>query len=129
MSTLAKQILYVGQSVLTEPRLRTELTTLDPSWQSAFSGAAQDALALLTQTAKLLQVTNSAALGLRHKVTRVQDAISYLGLETTRSLVLLAHTFSYCDKTRAAGFSIERLWQHSLTVGALARCIAREEKA
>ncbi len=80
-------------------------------------------------TAKLLQVTNSATLGLRHRVTRVQDAIGYLGLETTRSLVLLAHTFAYCDKIRSVGFSMERLWQHSLTVGALARRIAREENA
>jgi putative nucleotidyltransferase with HDIG domain len=80
-------------------------------------------------TAKLLQLANSAALGLRQQVTRVQDAISYLGLETTRSLVLLAHSFSYCDKIRAAGFSLERLWQHSLRVGNLARVIAREEKA
>jgi putative nucleotidyltransferase with HDIG domain len=80
-------------------------------------------------TAKLLQISNSAVLGLRHKVTRVQDAIGYLGLETTRSLVLLAHSFSYCDKIRTAGFSIERLWQHSLAVGGLARRIARAESA
>jgi putative nucleotidyltransferase with HDIG domain len=80
-------------------------------------------------TAKLLQVSNSATLGLPHPVTRVQDAISYLGLEATRSLVLIAHTFSYCDKIRAVGFSIERLWEHSVTVGALARRIAREELA
>lgn len=80
-------------------------------------------------TAKLLQLANSAALALRHRVTRVQDAIGYLGLETTRSLVLLAHTFAYADKVRTAGFSLERLWKHSLTVGALARKIAREQRS
>lgn len=80
-------------------------------------------------TAKLLQMVNSAVLGLRYKVTSVQDAIAYLGLETTRSLVLLAHTFSYCDRTETSGFSIERLWRHSLSTGSLARRIAREERA
>lgn len=87
--------------------------------------ASQDA----ALTARLLKVSNSAALGLKHKVTSVQDAISYLGLETTRSLILLAHTFSYCDKSRTAGFSMEALWQHSLSAGTLARKIAREERA
>jgi HD-like signal output (HDOD) protein len=80
-------------------------------------------------TAKLLQVANSAALGLRHKVANVAEAIGYLGLETTRSLILLAHTFSYCDRSPAAGFSADRLWQHSFNTGVLARKIARAERA
>jgi HD-like signal output (HDOD) protein len=90
-----------------------------------YEKAAQDP----AMTAKLLQVANSAALGLRHKVTNVGEAISYLGLETTRSLILLSHTFSYCDRSRVAGFSIDRLWRHSFTTGILARRIARQEKA
>jgi putative nucleotidyltransferase with HDIG domain len=256
MSNRSKKILYVGESVASQPRLRAELTQLKPEWNAAFGAHAQEALGLLARnrfdaivsddhlpdmeglrflntvqekypdahrlivceldsisglkstrlthqcvpkpwdkdtietvlerafaravwlsnptvrnlvhrmpvlpspptfyfelvralrsdevnldhlaerasrdpalTAKLLQVSNSATLGLRHRVTRVQDAIGYLGFETTRSLVLLAHTFAYCDKIRAVGFSIERLWQHSLTVGALSRRIAREENA
>jgi putative nucleotidyltransferase with HDIG domain len=75
-------------------------------------------------TAKLLHLSNSALLGLRQKVTNVHDAISYLGLETTRSLILLAHTFSYCDRTKTAGFNIEGLWEHSLASGLLAKKIA-----
>ena len=80
-------------------------------------------------TARLLKVANSAALGLRHQVTNAGEAISYLGLETTRSLILLTHTFSYCDRSRAIGFSIDKLWQHSLAAGQLARRLAREERA
>jgi HD-like signal output (HDOD) protein len=80
-------------------------------------------------TAKLLKVANSAALGLRHEVNNVAQAISFLGLETTRSVILLAHTFSYCDRVRAAGFSIERLWEHSLRAARMARQIARCEFA
>lgn len=87
--------------------------------------AAQDP----AMTARLLQVANSAALGLRHEVASVGEAINFLGLQTTRSLILLAHTFSYCDRSKASGFSIERLWQHSLLTGALAQRIAREEGA
>lgn len=80
-------------------------------------------------TAKLLQLVNSAALGVACKINTVFEAISYLGIETTRSLILLAHTFSYCDQTRVAGFSLEELWKHSLDVGSLAMSIGRAEKA
>jgi putative nucleotidyltransferase with HDIG domain len=80
-------------------------------------------------TAKLLQLANSAALGLRSRVTSVYQAIQYLGLEMTRSLVLLAHTFSYFDKGKAAGFSLEKLWNHSIKVATLAQQIADYEGA
>ncbi len=79
-------------------------------------------------SAKLLQLANSAALGLRHKVVTVDEAIGYLGLEMTRSLVLLAHTFSYCNRGRATNGRVDRLWKHSLSTGSLARRLAREEE-
>jgi HD-like signal output (HDOD) protein len=87
--------------------------------------AAQDP----AMSAKLLQLANSAALGLRHKVVNVEEAIGYLGLEMTRSLVLLAHTFSYCNRSRATNARVDRLWKHSLHTGSLARRLAREERS
>ena len=79
----------------------------------------------LAVTAKLLQLANSAALGLRSRVTTVHQAIQYLGMEMVRSLVLLAHTFSYFDKSK--GFSLEKLWNHSMRVAQLAQQIAEHE--
>lgn len=79
-------------------------------------------------TAKLLQLSNSALLGLKRKVLTVREALSYLGLDTTRSLILLAHTFSNCEQTRLAGFDPEQLWRHSLATGMLARRIAMAEE-
>jgi CheY-like chemotaxis protein len=78
-------------------------------------------------TAKLLQLANSAALGLKSRVTTVHQAMQYLGLEMTRSLVLLAHTFSYFDKAKGTGFSLEKLWSHSMKVASLAQAIADAE--
>lgn len=80
-------------------------------------------------TSKLLQLSNSAVLGLHMKVTTVQDAIGYLGLDMTRSLILLAHSFSDCDKARTSGFSVDQLWQHSLRTGLLAHRIATLDNA
>ena len=53
----------------------------------------------------------------------------HLGMETTTSMILLAHCFSYFDGIKAADFSADHLWQHSLRVGMLAKAIARSEGA
>jgi putative nucleotidyltransferase with HDIG domain len=57
------------------------------------------------------------------------EAISYIGLETTKALVLLAHTFSSFDKIALADFSVDDLWRHSVRTGQLARRIALMEDA
>jgi DNA-binding NarL/FixJ family response regulator len=53
-------------------------------------------------TAKVLQLANSAVFGLELNVVRPLDAIGYIGLETTKAIVLLAHTFSSFDAPVAA---------------------------
>jgi HD-like signal output (HDOD) protein len=78
-------------------------------------------------SAKILQVVNSAVFGLQLQVVSANEAVMYLGMETTKSLVLLAHTFSYFDKVRTADFSVERLWKHSVTTGKLAEQISRAQ--
>lgn len=78
-------------------------------------------------SAKLLQLANSAVFGLRMQVTQPSEAVSYIGMETCRSLILLAHTFDAFDQPDMSGFSMEALWQHSLTVGSFARAISELE--
>lgn len=80
-------------------------------------------------TAKLLQMVNSATFGLQRRVSSSSEAVLFLGIETTKSLVLLAHTFSYFDKISLGGFSVEALWAHSLLTARLARSIATVENA
>lgn len=79
-------------------------------------------------TAKLLQMVNSAAFGLQRPVSSPAEAVMYLGIETTKSLVLLAHTYSHFDKIPSSVFTVDSLWRHSLATGRLARALARAEK-
>jgi putative nucleotidyltransferase with HDIG domain len=102
-----------------------ELQSPDASLENVGAIIAQDP----ALTAKLLQLVNSAALGLQRQVASPAEAVMFLGVETTKSLVLLAHTFSHFDRISAAGFSIEALWRHSLATGRLARKIAQSENA
>jgi len=80
-------------------------------------------------TAKVLQLANSAVFGLELNVIHPAEAIGYIGLETTKAVVLLAHTFSSFDHLRLVRFSIEDLWRHSVEVARMARCVAEMEKA
>ncbi len=79
--------------------------------------------------AKVLQLANSTVFGRELNVVNPAEAIAYIGLETTKAVVLLAHTFSSFDNLRLARFSIEDLWRHSVEVGRLARRVVELEKA
>jgi HD-like signal output (HDOD) protein/ActR/RegA family two-component response regulator len=80
-------------------------------------------------TAKMLQVANSAAMGLAHKIHDPFEAVQQLGMNTVRSLALSAHVFSCYERTSLKGFSINELWGHSIKTGMIARMIMRLEQA
>lgn len=77
--------------------------------------------------AKVLQLANSALFGLQLQVVRPVEAVAYLGLETTKALVLLANTFTAFEQLKLGGFSVESLWRHSVFTGHSARRIAQAE--
>lgn len=78
-------------------------------------------------TAKLLQLVNSAVFGLQLQVSSPIEAVLYLGMETTKSVILLAHTFSYFDRIDARSISVGALWEHSIRVAKTAQAIAHAE--
>jgi putative nucleotidyltransferase with HDIG domain len=80
-------------------------------------------------TAKLLHMVNSPVFDLQGPVSTPEEALMFLGIETTKSLVLLAHTCSFFDRIPGMNEVGESLWRHSLVTGRLARIIARAEKA
>jgi len=78
-------------------------------------------------TAKVLQLVNSAFFGLRRHVSDPSQAVCLLGLETIKALVLSIHVFSKLEQANVAGFSLQRLWEHSMVTGTLAKRIAAEQ--
>jgi HD-like signal output (HDOD) protein len=78
-------------------------------------------------TAKILQLANSTAFGLQQPVTQPAEAVLHLGIETTKSMILLAHTYSYFDQFKGLSLLVEDLWLHSMATGRLARRIAQHE--
>ncbi|WP_447969870.1 HDOD domain-containing protein [Nitrospira sp. M1] len=78
-------------------------------------------------TAKILKLVNSAFFGLPRQVSSPSQAISYLGIETLKTLVLTVQVFEELTPKATTCFSGESLWEHSIQTGEYARKIAQTE--
>jgi putative nucleotidyltransferase with HDIG domain len=79
-------------------------------------------------TANVIKLVNSAFFGSRQPATTANRAVGYLGLDTLGALVLGHSAFKSGVTTGIAGFSLERLWRHSLDTAVAARTVALYEK-
>jgi len=68
--------------------------------------------------AKLLQIVNSAFFRLARTITRVEDAINYLGFNSIRQLALAAEVFQY-SCARRTPIPLEAFQTHAMLVGSL----------
>lgn len=77
-------------------------------------------------SAKLLQLVNSAFFGLPRPVSSPDEAVTFLGLETFKAIVLSLHLFACFDRAKVKSFDLRAFWQHSLTTSLLAKkvCLA-----
>jgi HD-like signal output (HDOD) protein/CheY-like chemotaxis protein len=78
-------------------------------------------------TAQILKLVNSAYFGLPQRISGLEDAVAFLGLETIKTLVLCINAFSQYNGIKLPGFTMESLWKHSLAVASLAKKISRIE--
>jgi HD-like signal output (HDOD) protein len=77
-------------------------------------------------TAKILQLANSAFMGARCEISSPTQAVTLIGTEMVRALVLSVNVFSqFKDRTTA---ECALLWEHSIAVACLAQRIAVGEK-
>jgi putative nucleotidyltransferase with HDIG domain len=80
-------------------------------------------------SARLLQVINSAFFGLSQRVSRVRDAVSYLGLNMVKSVVLMSELFSArTDQPAPTRAFVDHLQRHAFLTAALARKLAPDRR-
>ena len=101
-------------------RLMKELQSEEPTPKVVGDIIAQD----VAMTAKILQLANSSFFGLPNEVTSPQRAVTILGINTIKALVLSIHVFAEYQNDKSPNFSIDALWHHSMIVGNLAKAIA-----
>jgi HD-like signal output (HDOD) protein/CheY-like chemotaxis protein len=78
-------------------------------------------------TTQILHLVNSAFFGLRREISSPAAAVTYLGLTTVTSLVMTFHIFRQIDESCRGWLGVDRLWQHSMNTGAVAKAIAQLE--
>ncbi|HXG49145.1 MAG TPA: response regulator [Methylomirabilota bacterium] len=105
------------------PSLYFEVMKLLESPAASVEALAEVVSRDLALTAKLLQLVNSAFFGFAQRITSVRDALTILGLETVKSIVLGVHAFSHYETAKLGQFSVDRLWGHSVAVATAAKRI------
>jgi len=77
-------------------------------------------------TAKTLRLANSSLYGLQVKVTTIQQAITYLGFQTTRNLITAAAITGCFAEGHCPGFDHKAFWRHSIATAACGKVLARQ---
>lgn len=80
----------------------------------------------ISLTVHLLKVVNSAAFGLTHPIQSVSEAITFLGVNRLKSLVVSAWAFHFINEQSCPGFSPNQEWEHAVRVAAGTQELAKE---
>ena len=80
-------------------------------------------------TAKLLKIVNSAFFGLRRTISSPHEAVTYLGIDTVKSLVLVNAIFERAEPITTRNLGLADLWRHSLATANGAKAIALAQGA
>jgi putative nucleotidyltransferase with HDIG domain len=104
-------------------RLLDELQSSEPTPKVIGDIISQD----ITMTAKILQLVNSAFFSIPTTVTNPQRAVTILGINIIKALVLTIGVFSRYQNVHNPYFSLEELWQHSIYVGNIAKMIVQTQ--
>ena len=122
-----KTVISRLRSIPSLPTLYEELTAAlrkeDPSLSQIAKIISKD----VGMAAKILQLANSAFVGASGRVSSLSQAMSLIGTETVRTLVLSVHVFSQFESNPQVTANLPALWDHSVAVSALAQRIANSE--
>ncbi|RBA22885.1 HDOD domain-containing protein [Herminiimonas fonticola] len=75
--------------------------------------------------AKTLRLANSSFYGLSRKVTTIQQAITILGFDSIRALVVAAGATENFRSVKHPTFNFETFWRHSIGVAVCSKQLAR----
>ncbi len=79
-------------------------------------------------TAKVLQMVNSSFFGMSRHISGTKDAVSFLGMDVIKTLVLGIEIFSKLSKSTMSIISEDDIHNHSIRTGVIAKRIAVLEK-
>ena len=122
-----KTVISRLRSIPSLPTLYEELMAALRSDDPSLSQLARIISKDVGMAAKILQLANSAFIGAGGRVSSLVQALSLIGTETVRTLVLSVHVFSQFEGNSQVVASLPALWDHSVAVSSLAQRIANSE--
>jgi HD-like signal output (HDOD) protein len=121
--------LVAGMSTLPSlPSLYLEVTELLNDAKTSMQMMSEVISRDIGMTAKILQVANSAFFGQRQTTKNLTRAITMLGLDNIKALVLSLAVFSQCPQAQLKRFSLQMLWDHCFATATSAKHIAQMEQ-
>ena len=124
-----KRLVSQIESLPSLPSLYLELEEALQSADSSIEKAAAIVSKDVGMMATILKLVNSAFFGVGQNISDPVRAVLFLGLDTLKTLVLTVKVFHQLGQGSLAGFSHDRFWHHSVSVGEQARKIAKGEQA
>ncbi|MGK9475632.1 HDOD domain-containing protein [Melioribacter sp. OK-6-Me] len=100
-------------------KLERELNSEDISIHRIVNIISKD----IALTAKILHLANSAYFGTVAQITNLHQAVTMLGINIIKSLVLYINIFNFVNKNPRIKDYIEELWSHSILVASLSKQI------
>ncbi len=100
-----------------------ELNSEDPSIKKIGDIVSQD----IGMSAKMLQLVNSSFFGIPQRVINPEKAVNMLGVDLVKAIALTSGAFSKYEDLDIPGFSLDRLWEHCLNAGSIAKQICGVE--
>lgn len=100
-----------------------ELHSSEPSTQKVADIISVD----VGLTVKVLQVASSGYFSVGRSISNPLEAVTLLGIEKTSALVLSHGIAEQQPVPQIGGYSLERLWKHSVACGSLAQAIVLAE--
>ena len=79
-------------------------------------------------SAKTLRLANSSFYGLASKVRTIQQAISVLGFDSVRSMIVSATIINSFGSSEQTEFNFTKFWQHSIATALCAKSLASFSK-
>ncbi|MDD4952330.1 MAG: response regulator [Desulfovibrionaceae bacterium] len=127
-SQVIRSLISSIDSLPTAPELFAQLTaelhSKDPSLARVAKIVSQD----VAMSAKILKLVNSSFFGFCRHISSPNQAVTLLGINIIRALVLTIHVFSSFSMEKRL-FAIKGLWDHCIRVSSLAKKIAEAEGA
>jgi HD-like signal output (HDOD) protein len=122
-----KKLVTEISSLPSLPTLYTELEQAINTEETSICRIAEIIGQDMAMAAKVMQIANSAFLGLPRKINNPEEAVLFIGLRSLQSLILSTHIFSQFKNGARFRTFLDNLWMHTQATAVMAKSIGQKE--